>query len=581
VLSRRRLLWTIPLLILIGGLAWVGWSAWHVDRDLSSASDDASQLQAAVSRGDNRAADDALARLQVHSSGAAQRTDGPTWSVLAHLPMVGDDARGVRLVSDVLSDLSENGIEPLANTAKDLESLLPRDGKVSIHAVTSLQAPVASGARAFALADQRLEAQDSSGFIEPLRIKYQDLASRVSDAAAALDSASTALQVVPGMLGEAGTRNYLLVFQNNAEIRATGGLPGAISLVRADHGKVEMTRQLAANAIPEASTSALPLEPAERMIYGRQLGTYFLDANFTPDFPRTAALMKARWEQLYNDRIDGVLSIDPVALSYVLAATGPVTVGDVQLTSENAVDELLHEVYLRYPNPADQDAWFREVARAVFDRVVSGAESPQALIKALARSAGEHRLYVTSFDQKEQSTLSGTGVAGQLVTDPAAPPQVGVYLNDATGAKMSYYLRYNVQVDATYCTNGVQGLSAKAHLLSDAPADAASLPRYITGGGRYGTEPGSQLVLVRLYAPVGGSISDIQLNGKPVSTDGTVEQDGRDVATVVVLLKPKFTVDLTWRMTTGPDQPGDIDVSVTPGVVSKRSSSVSQSACSS
>jgi hypothetical protein len=577
-LSRRRLLWAAPLLLLICGLTWVGWSAWHVNRDLSAAADDASRLQAAVSTGDNRVADDALARLQVHSSGAARRTGGPTWSVLARLPVVGDDARGVRLVSDVLFDLSENGIEPLANTAKDLESLLPRNGKVSIDAVTSLQTPVASGARAFSVADDRLEAQDSSGFVEPLRTKYQDLASRVSDAASALDSASTALQVVPGMLGEAGTRNYLLVFQNNAEIRATGGLPGAISLVRADHGKVEMTRQLAANAIPEASTSALPLDPAERMIYGRQLGTYFLDANFTPDFPRTAALMKARWEQLYDERIDGVLSIDPVALSYLLAATGPVTVGDIQLTSENAVDELLHEVYLRYPNPADQDAWFREVARAVFDRVSSGAESPQALIKALARGANEHRLYVTSFEEDEQSTLSGTQVAGEIVTDPTAPPQVGVYLNDATGAKMSYYLRYHVQVRTSGCTNGRQGLDGKLEMTSAAPLDAASLPAYVTGAGRFGTDPGSQLVLVRLYGPVGGSLTGLKLDKRVVTPD-VVDAEGRPVVTVPVLLKPEDSLDLTWEMTTGLNQSRATRVSVTPSVVAGDSSSVAPSSC--
>jgi hypothetical protein len=438
---------------------------------------------------------------------------------------------------------------------------------------------VAEGKAAFAAADERLSSEDPSSFDQRLRDKYRELADRVSDASRLLESADTALGVMPAMLGGEGTRDYLLVFQNNAEIRATGGLPGAVSVVHADAGKVELTRQVAANSFGRTAQPVLPLSPAEEDIYGEELGTFFLDANFTPDFPRTADLIKARWEQVYPEEIDGIFSIDPVALSYILGATGPVAVGDVTLTSDNAVAELLHEVYLRYGDPADQDAWFREVARAVFDRVSTGAESPQDLIRALARGSDEHRIYIHSFDTAEQAGLAGAEVAGELVTDPDAAPQVGVYLNDATGAKMSYYLRYDVRVDATYCKDGVQGLSGHARLLSDAPDNAASLPDYITGGGQFGTEPGAQLVVVRLYGPVGGRISRIEFNGKPLDP-AIVDQGGRQVATTVATLDPGFTADLTWTMTTGENQRGDTQVTVTPSVESTTSSSVTPSSCS-
>ena len=51
--------------------------------------------------------------------------------------------------------------------------------------------------------------------------------------------------------------------------------------------------------------------------------------------------MKARWEQEYDDQIDGVVALDPVALSYLLEGLGKIVVGGVDLTSENVVDELL------------------------------------------------------------------------------------------------------------------------------------------------------------------------------------------------------------------------------------------------
>ncbi len=565
--SRRWRLSLVAVIVLLAcGLAWVGWQVRHVNQDLSAAVADADQLQSAVATGDDAATSASLAALQVDSQAAADRTGGLTWSVLTRLPAVGDDARGVQVVSDVIADLSRDGLPTLTTTARDLDAIVPRSGAIPLRKVMALQQPVSTGAEAFGVADRRLAGEDPSQYVDRLAVKYRDLAHQVSQAADALRSADTAVRLLPAMLGADGPRSYLLVSENNAEIRATGGLPGAVSLVHTSNGKVEMAGQVASNSFGETAEPVLPLTAAERLVYGDELGTYFLDANFTPDFPRASALWRARWEQVYPDRVDGVVSIDPVALSYLLEATGPVEVGDLRLTADNAVDELLHQVYRRYEDPADQDVVFRAVARGVFDRVAQGVDSPRTLLTALARGAEEGRIYVHDFDPAQQAELSGSRVAGELVVDPDAPPQVGVYLNDNTGSKMSYFLRYDVGVDATSCEDGVQGLSGRAQLTSEAPADAADLPAYITGGGVYGTSPGSQQVSVNLYGPVGGSVTSLRLDGRPVEGAQVVVDRGRPVVTVAVLLRPRAHVELTWTMTTGPGQADAAQVTTTPSI---------------
>lgn len=579
---RRPKVW-IGLAILLGvlllGAAWAGWTAYRVNQDLTAAVDDVTVLRAAIEDGNDTAADAALAKLKEHSGSAADRTDGPTWWVLEKVPSYGDDAQGVAVVSSVVDDLTTSGIDPLVQVSGDLESIVPSGGRIDPAAVETLQGPVAAAQTAFVAADQRLSQEDSSGYVERFRTKYRDLARQVDDAATALTSAETAVQVLPSMLGADGAQNYLLVFQNNAEIRATGGLPGAVSLVHADDGAVSMTRQVAANTFGNTDKPVLPLTSAEREIYGDLLGTFFLDANLQPDFPRAADLWKARWEQVYPEKIDGVLSIDPVAISYVLGATGPIKVDGVTLTEDNTVEELLHEVYVRYEDPADQDTFFRAVASAMFDRISKGADSPRDLIAALAKGADEHRIYVHDFDDQVQGDLAGTGVAGELATTPGGSPQVGVYLTDATGAKMSYYLRYKVDVDATYCTDGVQGLTGHMSLASDAPTDAASLPTYITGGGLFGVKPGNQLVFIRIYGPIGGSVTGVALNGKPITGFPAVDSEERKVFTAVVQLKPQQMADLTWRMKSGAQQTADVVVSVTPSVAAGDNSTVVSSAC--
>jgi uncharacterized protein DUF4012 len=579
---RRRKVW-IAVLILLGvvllGAAWTGWTAYRVNQDLNAAVDDVTALRQAIEDGDDAAANTELDRLEKHSGSAAGRTDGPTWAVLEHLPAYGDDAHGVAVVSSVIDNLSKAGVRPLVQVSTDLDSIVPKGGKIDPAAVERLQEPVSTAGTAFATADDRLSAEDPAGYVGRLRSKYRELARQVSDASTALSSADTAVKVLPTMLGADGPQDYLLVFQNNAEIRATGGLPGAVSLVHADGGAVSMTRQVAASSFGFTDKPVLPLSSAEAEIYGDVMGTFFLNANLQPDFPRASELWKARWEQVYREKIDGVLSIDPVALSYVLGATGPIKVGDVTLTEENAVDELLHQVYLRFQDTDDQDAFFRVVAKTMFDKISSGAESPRDLIRALARGAHEHRIYVHDSDDQVQTELSGTGIAGELAKDAGPKPQVGVYLTDATGAKMSYYLRYNISVDATYCTGAVQGLSGHARLMSDAPRDAASLPPYLTGDGAYGVKPGNQVVFVRLYGPVGGTVGAVALNGKPITGFPAVDSDGRKVFTAVVELKPQEEADLTWRMKSGPGQTSNVQVSVTPSVQSGSNSSVVKSAC--
>jgi hypothetical protein len=567
--------------VLIVVVGWVAWHVWQLNGQLGSAVQDASDLQQALRVGDPAAALGASESLQDHAESASDLTSGTTWTVIGKLPVVGDDAKGLALVSDVLAELSVDGVAPLAEEASDLNSMVPVDGRVSIERLEALQAPVATAHHSFDTADDRLSARDASGFVGPLGDKYADLAGRVAQAARLLGTADRALRVLPTMLGSDGPKSYLLVFQNNAEVRATGGLPGAISVITADNGRLTMGEQTTAVKLGEADAPVLPLTPAEQEIYGPQLGTYFLDANFTPSFPRAADLMAARWAQRKGQQVDGVLAVDTVAVSYVLGATGPVTVGPAQLSSSNAVDNLLHQIYVVIDDTDEQDELFKETARTVFDQLVAGKANPQSMLSALGRGASEDRLLVHSFDPAVQAVLEGSDVAGELTDAGATGPQVGMYLNDNTGAKMSYYLRTVVRGESTSCSDeGVQTIEGMTRMTSDAPEDAAtSLPVYVTGGGRYGIDPGDQLVGLRIYGPVGGTIDEISLDGEIQKKPLIIDDEGRPVTTVYPYLEPKQSIEIGWTVTSGAGQDGDVALSVTPGIEPVDASTSFDTAC--
>ena len=566
-MSRRRVLLlsagSLLLLLVVLGLL-VGWRAMQVNDSLQQAVRDAEALQTALESGEQEDIDGALSALQASAGESADLTDGPLWSLATWVPYAGDDASGVRTAARVVSDLADDGIGPLAETATELDRLLPKDGRVDTDAIRDLQQPVAIAAESLIQASEDLQAEDSSRYIDRFRVKYRELTSLVTDAAQAMDSAQVTVGLLPEVLGAEERRNYLLVFQNNAEIRATGGLPGALSIISTEDGRISLGRQDSANRFGERATPVLPLTKDEKAVFTEKLGTYMLDANFTPDWPRAAELMRARWEEVHPERLDGVLTLDTVAVSYLLDVTGPVQVGDYTLTADNAVDTLLNQAYIDFPEPAAQDAFFRLVAKTVFEKVASGEiGKPRELLRALVRAGDEGRVAVHLTDDLEQETIAARRVAGATRDADGVAQGLDVLLQDATASKMSYYLDYRTRASVTTCTEETARVRVTTTLVSTPPDDPSSLPRYITGGANTGTKPGDQLVQVRLLTPSAGRIRAFTIRGKKYGPRSLFLED-RQVSTAYLLLEPDQPADVTWVV----DVPrrGEIPVRVTPGI---------------
>jgi len=571
-MSRRRLIVTAAVGLLVAVIGYAAWSALQVRSSLASAQESARALRTALEQDDPATAARLLDQLQADTGEAADRAGSPVWSVASHLPVVGDDAEAVRVVAQVLDELADEGLPGLVDAAEQLDgdALAPRHGRVDLAALTELRGPVGQATASFAAARNDLAALDPADVIGAVAGPLTELQADVDRAADALDSAERAIDVLPTMLGADRSRTWLLVFQNNAEARATGGLPGAVALLRTEHGTVRLLEHHSGGSLDADAREVGPLRPWEHTIHGDNLVSYFRDANFTPDFPRAAELWRAMWERRFGDRIDGVIAVDPVALSYLLEATGPVQVRGVTLTPANAVDRLLHRTYVELPDPAAQDAYFADVAVRVFDTVTAGGAQPRGLLEQLSRAATEHRLWVHSFDEREQQRLDGTVVAGEALADQGTAPRIDVALNDSTGAKMQYFLRYDVDVVAS-CRTGTS-YAATMRLSNDTPDSVRRLPTWVTGGGQYGTAVGSQLFVVDIYAPQGGALGRVSADGVALDYATATTEGGRPVASVPVLLGPRQRVTLTWSMEAGGGQSGATSVVVSPGIAPENES---------
>jgi hypothetical protein len=250
-----------------------------------------------------------------------------------------------------------------------------------------------------------------------------------------------------------------------------------------------------------------------------------------------------------GQNIDGIVAIDPVALGYILRATGPIAVGSgVTLTPNNAATFLLSTVYAQIPDTTAQDEFFAGATRSVFGVLTGGHLDSAKLLDALSQSAAEDRIHIWSAKPSEEKILSTSTLAGGLPKSTSKVSAFGVYFDDATGAKMDVYERASIDVASAMCRTDSRpnfAVTVKLHL--DAPLDAAtSLPTYVTGRYAFGVKPGRVRTNVYVYAPPGAEVFSVKIDGKE-SAFASAELDGHPVIGAVVEKGPGETATLQFQ----------------------------------
>ncbi len=561
-------------------MAWTAYEGKVARDDLVTARAGVERLTVAISKGQPDQARAALADIQDATRSAADSTDGPAWAVGGMLPVVGDDVDAVRTLADVGDRVAREVLPGIvdASAALSPQQLQPQSGQISIDGLQQAAGPLAESNEALQHELAQVDALRPDEMVDQIAVPVRELQDALAHAGSVTDRATTAAALLPTMLGGEGERTYLLLFQTNAEVRATGGIPGALAVITADDGQVRLQRQGIAKDFGGSYVEpVVPLSADELAIFSDKIGRYAADITFSPDFPRVAEVARAMWAESTGQQVDGVLATDPVALSYLLEGTGPIPVEgqDAQLTADNAAELLLNGVYLDRPNPDTQNEYFADAASSVFDAAIGGQGSPSVILDALVRAAGEQRLLVWSDDEREQQTLETTPLSGELAVEPADRPEIGIYLNDATGTKLDYYLDYDVTVEPLSCADGAQEQRVTIEMTSSVPGDLSGLNESILGLSR---PAGWLLTNVYVYGPVDGSMGESTLDGEKLRY-ARLQHETRPIAGATIELKPGQSRTLVYDVVSGEDQTGDPRVSITPGVPGSGSVDEGGSAC--
>ena len=534
---RRPRFWVIlGLLVVVAAIVAIGIvitvNVFTAKGELEAAVPLAPKLENAISHGDEAQAGKLAAQFQQHTTSAAAAVNTPFYAIGAALPGIGPNLDAIRTVVHAADGLAHDGVTPASTLP--VHSLKPIHGKIDLGALSEASPIVHRAAAAIDEAASQVGAIRTSGLLPQVASAVDKFNHQLTTIKPVTDGLNSTIDLLPAALGANGPRTYLLVFQNNAELRALGGNPAALLEISIDNGTFKVAQQ--ANSENFRHQADIPVSSQVSAVYGNVIGSIIQNTTMVPDFPTVGGYAQKFWEDRYGTKVDGVLSFDPIALSSLLKVTGPVKLntGDT-LTSGDAVKLLLSTVYDRYRVPADQDAFFAKVSAAMFNIVVSGKGSFNGLATAFNTSIADRRLLLWSADSTEESAIANAGAAGTLPTDNTEATTVGAWINDFTFAKMDYYLDAKITAQASCAADPY---SITQTLTNSAPKGTGVLPPYVTGVSYPDGVIHNDAVFT---GPVGSTLATVTVGGKTVEPTGSGVIDGRPVVRVAVTVAPGTT----------------------------------------
>ena len=145
------------------------------------------------------------------------------------------------------------------------------------------------------------------------------------------------------LLGSEGTRKYLFIFQNNHEMRASGGFIGSYGFLDMNSGRIrEFKIDGIYNPDGQLTDKVVPPRPIQKISAAWSLH----DSNWWPDFPKSAEKAMDFYARTGGPSVDGVIAVTPVMIERLLEITGPITMPQYKLTltADNFVDLTRNEI---------------------------------------------------------------------------------------------------------------------------------------------------------------------------------------------------------------------------------------------
>lgn len=224
------------------------------------------------------------------------------------------------------------------------------------------------------------------------------------------------LDSLPYLLGLEGKRVYLVLFQNNMELRPGGGFIGSYGILSLDKGRI--TDFKVHDVYDADGKLTMHIEPP--FAIRRFLGAphWFLrDSNFAIDFPTNAEKAKMFLKFETGESVDGVIAVDTSFIKNILGAIGPVAVSDYNETVNKDNFYLLTQSHAEkdfFPGSTQKKDFLRSLLNSMQQKIADNNFSYVALAKAVGESIKNKHLFFAFADPPSQKLFAINNLSASL-----------------------------------------------------------------------------------------------------------------------------------------------------------------------
>lgn len=348
----------------------------------------------------------------------------------------------------------------------------------------------------------------------------QDLTSQVYQY---IKNSKPLLSKVSWLLGKDSPRNYLMIFQNDGELRPSGGFWTAYSTMTVKNGKV--TPGTASN-IYDLDDKINSRVPAPRLIKSYHINVPYLnlrDSNLSPDFPTNAKIFLDQYTKVMGskNKFDAVVAIDTEILVDMVRVLGKLDtrVGTFTANPDKRCDGCPSIIYdlqwmsgrpRNYIEPNRKD-FMNPLMSALLANVMGSEKNKMSpLVQTLFENINEKHVMIYFPDEQMQNVGNMANITGKIVDVDQNTDYL--HLNDANfaSAKSNIFITQKIDHDIKI-QNGIATHKISVTYVNPSPGSNCNLEK-----GDLCLNASVYRDLFRFYTPLGSKL--VKMTGSEVET---------------------------------------------------------------
>jgi len=293
-------------------------------------------------------------------------------------------------------------------------------------------------------------------------VDTNSLISQISQAQDSISFIKNIFSLLPEISGQNGIRHYLILFQNSAEVRATGGFCGNYGILTLDSGKITQIKVNDIYAIKWEYNQGKDLRfPSYTPLNFHSPGFTIPDSNWNSNFPTSAVRMENFYSRYSGQTPDGVIAADPKLIEDILSVIGPVNMPDYQvvLNDKNFRDQIQYKVEADNPfkKEGDRTANPKKILQDFTPLLVekiknTSSEQKSQILEKIFNNLSEKHILLYANNSRIQDLISGLNWSGEI--KDTSKDYLHVSNTNISGTKSSLKVEENIKFSAKIMSDG-------------------------------------------------------------------------------------------------------------------------------